>query len=60
MSFRQWRQRSRLLAALPLLERGMRITDVAIECGYDSLSAFIAAFGALLGCTPGDYVRKNR
>jgi AraC-like DNA-binding protein len=60
MSFRQWRQRSRLLAALPLLERDMRITDVAIECGYDSLSAFIAAFGELLGCTPGEYVRRNR
>lgn len=43
MSFRQWRQRSRLLAALPLLEAGDRITDVALACGYDSLSAFIAA-----------------
>ncbi len=59
MSFRQWRQRARLLAALPLLEQNLRITDVALECGYDSLSAFIAAFGELLGCTPGEYVRNK-
>ncbi|MBO1518583.1 helix-turn-helix transcriptional regulator [Oceanisphaera sp. DM8] len=58
MNFRQWRQRSRLLAALPLLESGMRITDVALACGYDSLSAFIAAFKALLGSTPGEYLIK--
>lgn len=55
MSFRQWRQRGRLLAALPLLEAGERVTDVALACGYDSLSAFIAAFKALLGSTPGEY-----
>lgn len=59
MSFRQWRQRCRLLAALPLLEQGERITDVALACGYDSLSAFIAAFRALLGRTPGDYLRQG-
>ncbi|MGO1794014.1 MAG: AraC family transcriptional regulator [Oceanisphaera sp.] len=58
MSFRQWRQRNRLLAALPLLESGMRITDVALACGYDSLSAFIAAFKALLGTTPGEHLIK--
>lgn len=56
MSFRQWRQRSRLLAALPLLEAGERVTDVALACGYDSLSAFIVAFKELLGTTPGDYL----
>ncbi|PSJ48491.1 AraC family transcriptional regulator [Zobellella taiwanensis] len=60
MSFRQWRQRCRLLAALPLLERGERITDVALACGYDSLSAFIAAFRAWLGHTPGEHVRARR
>lgn len=58
MSFRQWRQRSRLLAALPLLETGERVTDVALACGYDSLSAFIAAFKALLGATPGEYLKS--
>lgn len=52
LNFRQWRQRLRLLASLPLLEQGMRVTDVAIACGYDSMSAYIAAFHAQMGATP--------
>lgn len=52
LSFRQWRQRSRLLAALPMLERGERITDVALACGYESLSSFIATFREQMGITP--------
>ena len=44
LSFRVWRQRVRLLGALPALANGERVTDVALACGYDSLSAFIAAF----------------
>lgn len=60
MSFRQWRQRSRLLSALPLLAAGERVTDVALACGYDSLSAFIAAFKALLGRSPTAYLRLTR
>lgn len=60
MSFRLWRQRLRLLEALPMLERGERVTDVAIACGYDSMSAFIAAFREQLGITPGDFVGMAR
>ena len=52
LGFRLWRQRARLVHALPLLERGDRITDVALACGYDSLSSFIAAFRAHTGLTP--------
>ncbi|MCC2963601.1 helix-turn-helix transcriptional regulator [Massilia sp. IC2-278] len=54
LTFRAWRQRLRILAALPMLERGDRVTDVAVVCGYDSMSAFIAAFRAFTGVTPGD------
>src|SRR5690606_18421435 len=43
LSFRAWRQRLRLLSALPLLEQGEAVTEVALACGYDSTSAFIAA-----------------
>lgn len=52
LSFRQWRQRSRLLFSLTLLEQGRRVTDVAIACGYESMPAFIAAFKAQMGFTP--------
>jgi len=54
-SLRQWRQRARMLAALPDLERGRGVTAVALDMGYDSTSAFIAAFRQTMGCTPGDF-----
>lgn len=57
MTFRTWRQRMRLASALPALERGERVTDVALACGYESLSAFIAAFGKLFGMSPGELAR---
>lgn len=59
LSFRVWRQRARLLAALPLLERGERVTDVALACGYENLSAFIAAFREQMGTTPGEFFGRR-
>lgn len=59
LTFRLWRQRLRLLSALPLLERGERVTDAALACGYDSLSAFIAAFGEQFGTTPGEFFTRS-
>ena len=58
LSFRAWRQRLRLLGALAPLECGERVTDVALACGYDSTSAFIAAFRQQFGCTPGEFFRE--
>lgn len=55
LNFRLWRQRLRLISALPRLEAGERVTDVAIACGYDSVSAFIASFREHLGVTPGEF-----
>ena len=57
LNFRAWRQRMRLLNALPALERGERVTDVALACGYESLSAFIAAFRSQLGLSPGEFAK---
>lgn len=57
LTFRAWRQRLRLLGALTPLERGERVTDVALLCGYDSTSAFIAAFRQQFGATPGEFFR---
>ena len=58
LTFRAWRQRMRILAALPMLERGDRVTDVAIACGYDSMSAFIAAFRWFSGTTPSEFFKR--
>nr|WP_319528114.1 helix-turn-helix transcriptional regulator [Pseudomonas laurentiana] len=59
LTFRAWRQRLRMLSALPALERGERVTDVALACGYESLSAFIAAFGQQFGRSPGEWLRGD-
>lgn len=55
MNMRSWRLRARLLEALPLLERGDSVTEVALACGYESTSAFIASFRRFLGATPGRF-----
>ena len=57
LTFGNWRRRARLLASLSLLEAGHSVTTTAIECGYDSTSAFIAAFREAFGVTPGAFVR---
>lgn len=58
MGFAAWRQQARLLAALPLLAEGCSVTTVAQEVGYESPSAFIAAFRRGLGVSPGRYFNK--
>ena len=57
LTFRVWRQRLRLLSALPLLEKKQSVTEVALACGYESMSAFIAAFGQHFGSTPGEFFK---
>jgi AraC-like DNA-binding protein len=55
MTYGKWRQQLRLLQALRLLAAGRSITEVALEVGYDSTSAFIAMFKRTLGTTPHRY-----
>ncbi|MEO1193545.1 MAG: helix-turn-helix transcriptional regulator [Pseudomonadota bacterium] len=55
MTFRQWRRQVRLLAALEGLARGHQVTTVALDCGYQNLSAFVQSFRATFGITPGRY-----
>jgi AraC-like DNA-binding protein len=53
MSFGMWRQKARLLDSIRLLAEGTSVTDTALETGYSSVSAFIAAFKNTFGYTPG-------
>jgi AraC-like DNA-binding protein/quercetin dioxygenase-like cupin family protein len=55
MSFGQWRQQARLLAALRLLASGEKVTSVAMDLGYDSPSAFTSMFRKALGVPPSRY-----
>jgi transcriptional regulator GlxA family with amidase domain len=53
LSFGAWRQRARLLRALQLLADDVSVTRTAMSVGYDSMSAFVAAFRRTIGTTPG-------
>ncbi|MDQ6216988.1 AraC family transcriptional regulator [Achromobacter insolitus] len=50
-----WRQRARLMRAQEMLAEGAAVTTVALELGYDNVSAFIAMFKRELGATPSRY-----
>nr|WP_279237440.1 AraC family transcriptional regulator [Dyella sedimenti] len=56
MSFTAWRQQACLLAALTRLGNGEPITQVALDLGYGSPSAFTAAFRRVLGMAPSRYL----
>jgi AraC-like DNA-binding protein/mannose-6-phosphate isomerase-like protein (cupin superfamily) len=55
MSFRAWRQQLRLLRALEMLAAGVQVTAVALDLGYDSVSAFTAMFRRAFGVPPTRY-----
>lgn len=57
-AFGQWRQRARLLRALERLAAGDAVTRVALETGYENVSAFIAMFRRHFGVTPGCYFAR--
>ena len=57
MSLVEWRQRLRVVRALPLLEVGQKVETIAFDLGYGSASAFIAMFKRLMGVTPDEFRR---
>lgn len=48
----EWRRRMRLFHAVRLLEAGESVTNVALEVGYSTTSAFSAAFTREFGRSP--------
>ncbi|MNN97932.1 DNA-binding transcriptional regulator AraC [compost metagenome] len=59
MTLTRWRQRLRVLLALPRLLAGESVTTVALSLGYDTPSAFIAVFKREMGVTPARYADGN-
>lgn len=57
MSFSEWRQRLRVVKALPRLQAGLKVEAVALELGYAGASAFITMFKRLMGMTPDEFRR---
>jgi AraC-like DNA-binding protein/quercetin dioxygenase-like cupin family protein len=57
LPFGRWRALLRLQAALPGLAAGEPVGNVARRVGYESVSAFVAAFRRQTGLTPARYFR---
>ncbi|MBB6554819.1 AraC family transcriptional regulator [Nonomuraea rubra] len=60
MPFGRWRTLVRLNAALPALAAGEPLSRVSRAVGYETVSAFVAAFRRETGVTPGAYFRTGR
>ncbi|WP_434212726.1 AraC family transcriptional regulator [[Pseudomonas] boreopolis] len=55
LSFARWRQQARLLGALERLAAGDPVGTVAMRQGYESQSAFAAAFRRQFGASPSRF-----
>lgn len=55
LTLEAWRQKARLLHGVAQLSAGASVAAAAFDCGYESPSAFIAAFKRQFGVTPGRY-----
>jgi AraC-like DNA-binding protein len=52
LSLETWRGRVRMQQAVVSLSSGRPVTEAALDAGYQSASAFIAAFRRTFGVTP--------
>ena len=59
LPFGVWRQRAGCFAPCNCWRRGSAVAGVASAVGYESTSAFVAAFRRALGTTPGRYFKKT-
>jgi AraC-like DNA-binding protein len=55
LTFGAWRQQARVLEAMGRLGSGEPVTEVALDLGYDSVSAFSAMFRRAAGTSPRQY-----
>jgi AraC-like DNA-binding protein/quercetin dioxygenase-like cupin family protein len=60
LSFGRWRTLVRLQASLPYLAEPMPVSAVARLVGYRTTSAYVAAFRAHTGVTPGRYFQPSK
>jgi AraC-like DNA-binding protein/quercetin dioxygenase-like cupin family protein len=58
LSLGEWRRRVRLFHALHALQGGASVTEVALDVGYASVSAFSQAFAKQFGASPSKLRRS--
>jgi AraC-like DNA-binding protein len=59
LGWQAWLGQARILMAMGLLIEGRRVTDVAADVGYSSLSAFAKAFSQLTGEAPAQFRQRH-
>ncbi|WP_433517627.1 AraC family transcriptional regulator [Nonomuraea sp. CA-143628] len=59
LTFRQWRMTLRIRESLPHLASGMSVAAVAHRVGYETPSAFVAAFCREIGVTPASFFGRT-
>lgn len=60
ISFGKWRQQARLLYSLEALSEGLPIIDIAFQFGYNSHSAYSAAFKNFFGQSPSEFMAEEK
>lgn len=60
MTFRELRRQTRITAAVEKLAQGQSVTSVAYDVGFETPSAFVAAFRTVTGDTPHQFKTKAR
>ncbi|HWU02671.1 MAG TPA: helix-turn-helix transcriptional regulator [Novosphingobium sp.] len=60
MNWQAWLAQARILKAMALLAEGRRVTEVAADVGYASLSAFAQAFARLAGEPPAQFRARQQ
>ncbi len=55
LTLETWRQKARLIWSITRLSAGASVSTAAFDAGYESPSAFIAAFKRQFGVTPGRF-----
>ncbi len=56
MSYRQLRRQTRVMLAIEKLSVGQSVTNVALDVGFETTSAFIHAFRLITGTTPKKFI----
>jgi AraC-like DNA-binding protein len=59
LTFKEWRQRARILASVEMLDSGRTpVSAVAARLGFSSAASFGHAFRQVLGITPGEFMSR--
>jgi len=58
MTWWQTQRKMRMIRAMEMLARKAHVEEIALAVGYNSQSAFSAAFKAFAGQSPGSYRQR--